>query len=399
MKSIVAKIKQSHIIRTLSQVIFKVIALFPVKKGFILFESFSGKQYSCNPRAIYEYMNENDYPYKYVWSVNGNLINDFSTKGIPVVKRHSFKWFLIAARAEFWITNSRMPSWLPKPTHTTYIQTWHGTPLKKLVADMKEVHLAGNDRESYIRDFHKESMHWDYLISANKFSTEIFKRAFNFNRQVLEVGYPRNDVLVNGNDKNASRDIKKRLQIPADKKVILYAPTWRDHEFHAGSYTFSLNLDIEALKNRFEDDCVIILRLHYFVSEQLDTTEHPGFIYDFSKYVDINDLYLISDLLITDYSSVIFDYANLKRPMIFYTYDLELYREKLRGFYFDLESNAPGPIARTNEDLIKNIDEFIQFGSYGQFAQKYNEFFNRFCYLDDGKASKRTVEYLFNKNS
>ncbi|WP_413378327.1 CDP-glycerol glycerophosphotransferase family protein [Alkalihalobacillus sp. 1P02AB] len=414
MNTLLAKLKKSKFARLISTVLFRLISCLPVKRNVILFESFSGKQYSCNPRAIYEYMRDNKYPYELIWSVNGNVASDFQKEGIPYVRRLSLTWFWIAARAGYWVTNSRMPSWVPKPKKSTYIQTWHGTPLKRLVADMEEVHMAGNTREGYIKSFHQESSHWDYLLSPNRYSTEIFKRAFNFDKTVIEEGYPRNDNLVNKNDEAYIESLKVKIGLPTDKKIILYAPTWRDNEFFAeGSYKFTLKLELDKLQAQFGEDCIILLRLHYFISNAIELTGYEHFVYDLSNYKDINDLYLVSDLLITDYSSVFFDYANLRRPMIFYTYDMELYKDKLRGFYFDLKQEAPGPVVDTTDEVALWINKLLlnksfnenedhnskkvyrEVGEKAEYEQKFQAFFNRFCYLDNGQVSKRVVHQLF----
>ncbi|WP_368506048.1 CDP-glycerol glycerophosphotransferase family protein [Alkalihalophilus sp. As8PL] len=376
--------------------IFTVLSWLPVKKKLIMFESFSGKQYSCNPRAIYEYLAENkDQDYDLVWSVNKKIMGQFVEEGIPVVERLSPKWFMMMARAEFWVTNSRMPNWVPKPKHTVYLQTWHGTPLKRLVADMEEVHMPGTTRETYIKNFHNESSHWDYLISPNRYSSDIFKRAFHFQKEMIESGYPRNDYLLKYDNREHIQSLKKKLQLPLDKKIVLYAPTWRDDEYQqVGKYKFQLALDLEKMKNELGSDCILLLRLHSFIADKVDLTGYEGFVYDFSNYLDINELYIISDLLITDYSSVFFDYANLKRPIIFYTYDMDKYQNKIRGFYFDMEQQAPGPIVRTTDEVIKEMNMFFKNG-ISHYEEKYNEFYKTYCYLEDGEASKRVVEKLF----
>lgn len=200
------------------KLVFMLLSIMPVKRNLIVFESFSGKQYSCNPRAIYEYLLGHENGYQLIWSANQNVIPLFEKERVPYVKRLSFQWFFVVARANYWVTNSRMPSWVRKPSHTTYIQTWHGTPLKRLVADMEEVHMPGTTRDNYIRNFHRESSQWDYLISPNRYSTEIFRRAFHFNKEVIESGYPRNDALINKNCPEVISEIKKELKLPQDKK-------------------------------------------------------------------------------------------------------------------------------------------------------------------------------------
>ncbi|MBM0066069.1 CDP-glycerol glycerophosphotransferase family protein [Alkalicoccobacillus gibsonii] len=391
MRAIIERLKQFPLARRISTCVMLFLSFLPAQKKVVMFESFSGKQYSCNPKAIYEYMVEHNKNYDLLWSVNKQNKALFDEAGIPYVERFSLKWFVKMSRAGFWVTNSRMPSWILKPAHTTYIQTWHGTPLKRLVADMEEVHMPGTDRESYIKGFHEEAKNWDFLLSPNKYSTDIFKRAFQYQGEVVEVGYPRNDDLIKRNNNKDINDLKQKYNLPKDKKVILYAPTWRDHEYYKpGKYKFKLQLDLNVMKQELGDEYVIILRMHSFVSESFDLKAHSDFVFDFSSGVDITDLYLMSDVLITDYSSVFFDFALLKRPIIFYTYDIELYRGKIRGFYFNLEKEAPGPIAMNTQQVILEIKK-------GDYVPHPNlqPFTERFCYLDKGCSAKETVERIF----
>lgn len=373
-----------------------VASIFPCAKKTIIFESFLGKQYSDNPKAIFKYIKKTYPEYKLFWSVDRKYMDHFHEHDLHYIKRFTPKWFYMMATAKYWITNSRLPLWIPKPKHTIYIQTWHGTPLKKLGSDIGEVHMAGVDTKTYKADFLKESGKWDYLLSPNKYSTEIFKRAFGFDKTVVESGYPRNDVLYTHNNKEDINKIKLKLNIPLHKKIILYAPTWRDNDFyHTGKYKFKLKLDLDKLQHHFADDYIILLRTHYLVAENINLNAYENFVYDYSTYNDISDLYLISDLLITDYSSVFFDYANLKRPIIFYVYDIDDYRDNLRGFYFDLEKNAPGPLAKTTEEVVAEIKRLSEKGF--TLTPAYKAFYDRFCYLEDGNASKRVVKEVFSK--
>ncbi|CDQ38374.1 CDP-glycerol:poly(glycerophosphate) glycerophosphotransferase [Virgibacillus salexigens] len=393
-KLIFRKIKRSNLLIKLYKFIFIIISFLPRKKYTIMFESFHGKQFSDNPRAIYEYLKEKYPNYKLYWSVDKKYEEIFSSLNVPYIKRFSLKWLLIFGRAKYWIVNSRLPLWIHKPQKTIYIQTWHGTPLKRLAADMDEVHMPGTNTTKYKENFIKEASKWDFLISPNAYSTEIFKRAFQFNRNVIESGYPRNDFLINANNQKSVNDIKKVTNLPLDKKIILYAPTWRDNQFYAkGKYKFDLQMDLDLLKEELGDEYIIVLRLHYLVAENLDLTGYEGFVYDFSHHEDIRELYLIADLLITDYSSVFFDYANLKRPMLFYVYDIEDYRDNLRGFYFDFEQKAPGPLVKTTEEIINEVLAIKENGFIPSTITE--EFYNSFCYLEDGQASKRVVENVF----
>lgn len=373
---------------------FILVGKTPVKKNYVVFESFLGKQYSDNPRAIYEYMLVHYPNYKLYWSVDRKFIDQFKKYQVNILKRFSLKWVFIMARSKYWIINSRLPLWLAKPNHTVYLQTWHGTPLKKLALDMDEVHMADTDTERYKESFARSTSKWDFLISPNKYSTEIFKRAFQFNKEIIESGYPRNDYLILNNHENKILELKKKYKIPLDKKVLLYAPTWRDNQYYKkGRYSFKVDLDLETLQQELADEYILIIRMHYLIAENLDLKKYCGFIYDFSSHEDIRELYLISDLLITDYSSVFFDYANLKRPMIFYVYDIDSYRDELRGFYFDLEKEAPGPLVKTTDNLIEHIKALTTEEFH------YNKKFHQeFCELEDGRATERVLD-TFLENS
>ncbi|MBD8070553.1 CDP-glycerol glycerophosphotransferase family protein [Bacillus sp. PS06] len=383
-----------QIVVSVYQLTFRLAGLLPVKRNMIIFESFLGKQYSDNPRAIYEYLKQNHPEYELCWSVDKRNKQRFDDHQINYVERFTIKWLFKLARAEFWVSNSRLPLWIPKPKHTTYIQTWHGTPLKKLALDMKDVHMHGTVTDQYKKEFVQEASKWDYLISPNAYSTEIFKRAFHFKGTIIESGYPRNDYLISHNNIETINTIKEGCSLPLDKKIILYAPTWRDDQFYgSGKYKFQLQLDLKKLKEEFGQDYVIILRMHYLVAENIDLDEYKGFALDYSHYEDIRDLYVISDLLVTDYSSVFFDYAILKRPIIFFTYDIESYRDKLRGFYFDFEKESPGPLVRTTKELIDQIHLAAQMNLYE--SKDLDSFYQTFTSLEDGQATKRVVEQVF----
>jgi CDP-glycerol glycerophosphotransferase len=389
-------LKKLHIAQLAYKWLFLFVSLFPAKKNLIIFESFLGKQYSCNPRAIYEYLKKNHSEYELIWSVDPRFEKGFLEKGIPFARRFSVKWLFLMARARFWVTNSRMPLWIPKPKTTIYLQTWHGTPLKKLAGDMKEVLMPGTTTEQYKENFFRETGNWDYLISPNRYSTEIFKRAFQFDKEMIESGYPRNDIFYRHDREMISKEFKKLHQLPDDKKVILYAPTWRDNQFYQiGKYKMDLHLDLEKLRKELGNEYIIILRMHYLVAENFNLEAYQGFAFDFSRHEDIQELYLISDILITDYSSVFFDYANLKRPMVFFTYDLQEYKDDIRGFYFDFEEKAPGPLVETTDEVITAIKGL---GEAAISNDRLDEFYQRFCYLEDGHAAERVVKEVILKD-
>lgn len=388
----ITRIKKNRLFLFLFKTTFTVIGLLPKKKKLMMFESFHGRQYSDSPRAIYEYMSNNYPDYKLIWSIDKRSLKLFKSLEVPFIQRFTLKWFFTKPRAKYWINNVRLPKWMPRPRGTVYVQTWHGTPLKKLGLDIEEVHMPGTQTTKYRENIISESKNWSFLVSPNRYSSDIFRDAFGYNGEIIESGYPRNDVLYTG-DKKLVDEIKMKLEIPIDKKVILYAPTWRDDDFHkVGQYKFSFQFDLNKMKERFGSEFVLLTRMHYLVAESFDFTAYEDFVKDVSSYPDIAELYLVSDMLITDYSSVFFDYANLNLPIIFYMYDLFDYRDRLRGFYFDIEDEKPGPIVENEQDLFDAIEFAAENGHVSTNA--FNEFYEKFCYLEEGISSKRIVERL-----
>ena len=368
---------------------FHYFTKMSLKQNYIMCESFLGRNYADSPKNIFEYMSK-QYPgnYKFIWSVDKKTEFPYPC---TVVKRFGIRYAYYLARSKYFVFNMRQPMWMRKREGQVFLQTWHGTPLKKLVYDQEEVLSA---TPLYKQQVYKQSRQWDYLVSVNRFSTEVFKSAFLYDKEILEYGYPRNDLMYSKNRKEEAEQIKKKLNLPMDKKVILYAPTWRDDEYYEkGKYKFALHMDIEKYRQALGDEYILLLRTHYFIADQLNLSEFAGFAFNVSKYDDITELYIISDICITDYSSVFFDFANLKRPVLFYTYDLEKYRDILRGFYLDIEKDVPGPLLFTDEEVIHAIKNIEQVNK--QYAQRYEAFYQRFCSLDDGRATERIVNCVF----
>ena len=370
--------------------------IIPPKKNIIMFESSNGRNYTGNPRYIYEeILNQGlDEEFECIW-----VFENQRTKvpgNAKVVKRSFFKFLYYTLRSGAWVFDSRHLYYLRKHKNTKYIQTWHGTPLKKLGLDMEFIDMSGNqDIESYHDNFTKNTHVWQYLISQNEYSSEIFRRAFDFKGEMLEIGYPRNDILINKNNRDDIDEIKTRLNIPKDKKIILYAPTWRDNEFYEkGRYKFATEMDFDAMYDNLSDEYVMIVKFHYLVKEKMDWSKYNDFIIECNAEWDIQELYLISDMMITDYSSVMFDYSILKRPMVFYTYDLDNYKNNLRDFYFDMIEEVPGPICKTNEEMIDFIKNYTEEEYEAEFGEKYRKWSEKFNPFDDGNASKKIIDLI-----
>ena len=382
------------------QLRYKVIAAGnSIDDKKILFEVFMGRQYGCNPRAIYEQMiNDKRFEeFKFVWA-----FKDVQKKTLfsqldraEVVKYKSKAYLKCCASSKYIITNSNMDYMITKKKDQVFLQTWHGTPLKKLRCDIEvENGNAVNSLEEIRFQNNIDIIRYDYFLSPSAFATEKFISAFNLKKLgrenvIIETGYPRNDKLFN-HDREDIKNTIKRLGLPKDKKIILYAPTFRDnqHESDKG-YVLDLNIDFDNLKNHLGEEYIILFRAHYFVANKFDFEKYKGFIYDVSSLDDITDLYIISDLLITDYSSVFFDYANLRKPILFYMYDMKEYINDIRGFYIDIEE-LPGTIVTKENDLIDAIENHTRFCD-----EKYDVFNGKFNSLDDGNAANRVLRILF----
>lgn len=373
---------------------------YEINDKTILFETFGGRNYSCSPKAIYEQMlqlKEFD-DYKFIWAFiepeKHEIKQDKRTK---VVVSKSKEYYKYCACAKYWIVNSIMPEHITKKEGQVYVQCWHGTPLKKLRCDIEATGSVLNTVKEIRKRNDIDAKRFDYFISPSKFCTEKFTSAFNLKALgkeniLIEKGYPRNDFLFNYTDEYVA-SLKDKLGIPKDKKVILYAPTFRDNQHTSGmGYTYTLNIDFDRLKEKLDKDYVIIFRTHYFVANSFDFEKYKGFIFNMSNHDDVNDCYVLSDVIITDYSSVFFDFANLKRPMLFYMYDLEEYKEELRGFYFEIEDVLPGPIVKTQDELeqeIANIASYME-----KYKEKYEAFNKKFNYLDGKECSKKVIKEI-----
>jgi CDP-glycerol glycerophosphotransferase len=355
-----------------------------------VFDSFSSRHYACNPRAIFEELRRSHPELECAWvTADGQ----FSVQdGTHVILAHSREHFEALARARYVIANDNMPRWFRKREGQLCLQTWHGTPLKRIGLDIGRPQFPSG---LIYRDLLRESVaNWDVLLSPNRFSTTIFRGAFGFGGEILESGYPRNDALHRPDREERAAAIRRQLGLPAHKRIILYAPTWRDDAARpsGGDYRFDLQLDVSAMAEALGDDHVLLLRLHTNVRNSTPARITNDFVTGVTAYPDITDLLLISDVLITDYSSVMFDFAGTGRPMLFFTYDMASYRDQLRGFYLDFEAEAPGPLLATSAEVIEALRGIRDVEL--SYRDAYKAFADTYCALDDGKAASRVVSRL-----
>ncbi len=364
----------------------------PVKENRIVFDSSLGRSYSGNPRAVLEYMVTNNYHKKWecVWfyAKTPHPV----PKEVKQVKFGGLKYLYYMATAKAWVFDCRQPEWIVKRPGVIYVQTWHGTPLKKLGLDMTDVFMSNEESlEVYQEKFVQNVKRWDCLVSQNRFSTVTFRKAFEYYKDWLEVGYPRNDLFFAKDKDYRCRELKKKMNLPSGKKVILYAPTFRDDEFHKNAcYDFHPAMDFDRMKKELGKNAILLVKYHYLVMEKIDWTPYKGFVYAFDAQYDISELMLVSDVLITDYSSVMFDFSIMRKPMFLFAYDLEKYRGKLRGFYMDYEKEMPGPIVENTEDLIQAIKTY----KAEQYKERYDRFCRRYTPWDKGTASRKVTRYI-----
>jgi CDP-glycerol glycerophosphotransferase len=350
----------------------------------VVYNSFAGR-FSDSPRALYESLLRRVPAAEHVWladPAHGGLFPD----GVATVALGSPESIAALEAADVLIANTHTEVEWKKRPDAVYLQTWHGTPLKRIHWDVLWAPEGRLERLS--RDVEK----WDYLVSPNGSSTELLRGAFRFGGEVLETGYPRNDVLSSRDRDPVRARVREQLGIADGVRAVLYAPTWRDDVvFAGGDGAIDLHLDVDAFADELGADHCLLLRLHYMLTGRLRAVEHPA-VRDVSFHPDIAELYLAADVLVTDYSSTMFDFAVTGRPQLFYTYDLDHYRDVQRGFYFDFAPVAPGPLIETTPALIAALRTLPSVSS--EYAERYSRFRERFCHLEDGHASDRVIDRL-----
>ncbi|WP_211238528.1 bifunctional glycosyltransferase/CDP-glycerol:glycerophosphate glycerophosphotransferase [Actinomadura rifamycini] len=358
----------------------------PIEENLAVFAAYWYRGYACNPAAIYEKVRELAPHIRCVWVVKPGGRKDMP-EGVEYVVSGSADYYRTIAAAKYFVNNVNFPDHLVKRPGQVHLQTQHGTPLKKMGLDQMEYPVGAADMD--FKALIERCDRWDYLVSSNPLSSEAWERAYPCRYEMLEIGYPRNDRLVRATGKDRVR-ARADLGIPEGKTAILYAPTHRDYQRR-----YSPMFDIGRVVEQLGDDHVLLLRAHYFYKLK-DMAADMGWpedrVIDVSKHPSVEDLSIASDALLTDYSSVMFDYANLGKPIVIYANDWETYR-LTRGVNFDLTEFPPGVVARTEAELV---DAFVSRSAWGDAAAKNLEAFRaRFCPWDDGDAAERAVRRVF----
>jgi CDP-glycerol glycerophosphotransferase len=352
----------------------------PVDDKLALYAAYWYRGVTCNPAAIAAKAAELTPEVRNVWVVARSRLKSVPP-GTDYVVAGSRDYYRLLARARWLINNVNWPDWVVKRPGTTHVMTHHGTPLKMMGMDQAD-HLAAA-RDQDFKAQMRRADRWDFSITANTHTTIAWERAYPCRYETLEVGYPRNDRLAVATPADTAA-VREKLGIAPTERVVLYAPTHREW-LRRGQQV----LDLEAFADRLGPDTVLLVRAHYFhVTAAQRTGKRRGRILDVSAYPVVEDLYLAADAMITDYSSAMFDFAVLDRPLVIFAPDWAAYRE-LRGVYFDLMELPPGAVATTFAELV----EVFASGAYADAAAAGHRarFRERFCHLDDGGAAERVV--------
>jgi len=347
-----------------------------------LFETFAGKAAGDNPGALCSEFARRDDTVQLVFSVLDRSVA--VPAGSRSVVRYSAEYFELLGRARYLVVNSSLPYFFRKREGQLYFQTWHGSPLKRIAHDRPHLDFFNwhHRRQLLIaRDG------WDYLLSQSEFCTRSLRSAFRYEGEVMELGYPRNDVLSSPDRDRLRADARQRLGLRDRDRVVLYAPTWRDNHRVGRVFEKVLYLDAQELVASV-DDAVVLVRGHYNSVRAAEEVDPGRRVMDVTRYPDIADLYLAADALVTDYSSVFFDFALTDKPMIFLAPDLAEYRDDNRGFYLDYHDTVPGPVCLTTGDVVRALTE------PDRFAQRRKAFRETFAPHDDGRASVRVVDAI-----
>ncbi|MFD5117581.1 CDP-glycerol glycerophosphotransferase family protein [Streptomyces sp. NPDC058385] len=358
----------------------------PVDPYLAVFSAYWDRGMACNPAAIAAKVTELAPRVHQVWVVSAAHA-PLLPPGTDHVVPGSRRYWEVMARAAYLVNNVNFPNAVVKRPEAVHVMTHHGTPLKRMGLDQIEYPTASKGLN--FRQLLARVDKWDYSVTSNSHSTRTWERAYPAHYVPLEYGYPRNDVFYRATAADI-RAVRDRLGIAPGRRAVLYAPTHRDYEA-----SWTPRLDLAALADRLGDDTVLLVRGHYFyggAASPLAELRRSGRVIDVSTYDPVEDLCLAADALVTDYSSIMFDYANLDRPIVVYADDWEMYA-KTRGVYFDLIAEAPGPVARTQDELT----EILTAGAWRDEAsgKARAAFRRRFCEFDDGHAAERVVRRVF----
>ncbi|NBM20945.1 bifunctional glycosyltransferase/CDP-glycerol:glycerophosphate glycerophosphotransferase [Streptomyces sp. GC420] len=381
--------RRNALARSLFRLWYRLQLCLPLKDDLAVYAAYWNRGAQCNPLAVYEAAKALAPRVRGVWAVSAAAAAELPP-GIDHVVVSTRRYWQVMARAGYLVNNVNFPDGVVKRPGQVHVQTHHGTPLKKMGIDQRAYPAAA--RGMSFAKLLRRCDRWDYSISSNGHSTEVWERVYPVGFTTLESGYPRNDVFYRAGAEEVL-GCRSRLGLPAGKTAVLYAPTVRDYR-----RGFTPLLDPERLVRALGPDFVLLVRAHYLYQEApgLRDLERHGLLIDVSRHPSVEELCLAADVLVTDYSSIMFDYANLDRPIVTYAPDWEVYRQS-RGVYFDLLSgrpgDTPGAVARTEEELAAVFRDGTWDSAEASALRA--AFRERFCAFDDGRAAERVVRRVF----
>lgn len=362
----------------LIKILLIIFRLLPIKKNKVLFIGYYGAQYGCNPKYLSEYFTKENGNLKIVWAFSNP--SKYSLNNIVKVKYYSIRYFYELSTSKVIITNYRLPLYFKKRANQTYIQTWHSSLRLKMI----ENDAIETIPSTYIEMAKNDSRQIDILLSGCEFSTQIFRRAFWYDGEILECGTPRCDMLFK-RDNTLINNLKRNLPLSSKTKILLYAPTFRKN-----NSLDAYDIDFDRLKTTLDKDgeWKILIRLHpHLQNLSKKLVEKYDNVIDVTNYDDIQELLLISDILVTDYSSLMFDFIITEKPCIIYASDLAEYLKKDRNLYFDI-TNLPFPLCQTNNELNQAISEF----NYKKHTEAIKSFNRHVGSFEDGQACKKVYD-------
>ncbi|MDR8412735.1 CDP-glycerol glycerophosphotransferase family protein [Nonomuraea sp. 3-1Str] len=339
-----------------------------------------GRLYADSVRAVYEERLRRGDDREHIWIVKDGAFTP--PGGATVVRAGSREHHAALARSRHIVTNSFLPVWFRAREDQVVLQTWNGTPAKHVGND--QPHMARDPRPPIWHRQATEVRGWDVLLSQSPWATPVLRKAFGFQGEVLESGLPRNDVLTSPDRERLAARVRERLGLAEGKRVVLYAPTYRDYD----RKNAMVKLDLAKAREELGADHELLVRAHPMQA----MPAVPDIAHDVTTYPDMADLLLVTDVLVTDYSSVMFDFAATGRPMVFYAYDLAKYSSR-RGLYVDLPEIAPGPVLSTSAEVVEALRSIDQVAA--AHRDRYDAFRATYAPRDDGKATARVVDRLF----
>lgn len=356
----------------------------PIEQNKIVISSYYGRGFGDNLRPIAEELLRRDKDLKLVWLTAGENAADSLPEGITAVDYNSLDRIKELSTAKVWIDNCRKGA-RQKREGQIYVQTWHGFALKRIEKDVCDT--LGDGYEEYAR---RDSAQTDLIVSDSRFMTEVYRRAFWYDGEIREFGSPRNDALING-DEETCKLVRSRFGLPEDCRIVLYAPTFRVDK-SMEPYSIDYARLRKSCEERFGGRFAVLIRLHPNIMKQAEELSFDNeTAFDASTYQDMQELLSAADVVITDYSSLMFDFMLTRRPCFQYASDIEAYRND-RNFNFSLDK-LPFPLAENNDELESKILGFDD-AEYQNGLNKFNE---EFGIIADGQAASRCVDWILDK--